>query len=65
MHWAAYGLWPLSILHSFMLGTADEPILRLTTVACAVAGVVAILWRTGASHHDSDRRRHVASQEWS
>jgi predicted ferric reductase len=64
IHWAAYALWPLAILHSFMLGTANEPLLRLTTVACAVAGVVALVWRTGATHHDTDRRRAVAAQEW-
>lgn len=65
VHWSAYALWPLSVVHSFMLGTADEPLLRLTTVACALAGVVAIVWRTSATHHDADRRREVAAQEWS
>lgn len=65
VHWAAYALWPLAIMHGFMLGTANEPLLRLTTVACALAGVVALVWRSGASHHDTDRRRDVASQEWS
>jgi predicted ferric reductase len=64
VHWTAYALWPLTVLHSFMLGTANEPLLRLTTVACAIAGVVAIVWRTGATHHDTDRRREVAAQEW-
>ncbi len=65
VHWAAYAMWPFAIIHSFMLGTANEPLLRLTTVACAAAGVVAIVWRTGATHHDKERRRHVATQEWS
>lgn len=65
VHWAAYALWPLSIVHSFMLGTANEPLLRFTTVACALAGIVAIVWRSGATHHDTDRRREVGSQEWS
>lgn len=65
VHWAAYGLWPLSIVHSFALGTANEPILLLTTLACALAGSVAIVWRTGVSPRDTDRRREVASQEWS
>lgn len=65
VHWTAYALWPLAIVHSFMLGTANEPLLRLTTVACALAGAGAIVWRTGATHHDSDRRAEVASQEWS
>lgn len=65
VHWAAYALWPLAVVHGFMLGTANEPLLRLTTVACALAGVVALVWRSGATHHDTDRRRDVASQEWS
>ena len=65
VHWTAYLLWPLAIVHGFMLGTANEPLLRLGTVVCGLAGVVALIWRSGATHHDTDRRRHVASQEWS
>lgn len=65
VHWLAYGLWPLAVLHGFLLGTGDEPALRLATVACALVGLVAIVWRSGASHHDQARRRDVAAQEWS
>jgi predicted ferric reductase len=65
VHWTAYALWPLAIVHSFMLGTANEPLLRLTTVACGLVGVAAIIWRSGATHHDTDRRSEVATQEWS
>ena len=65
VHWAAYLLWPLAILHGFTLGTADEPVLRHTTHACAVAGGAAIVWRSGVTHHDTHRRRDIAAQEWS
>jgi methionine sulfoxide reductase heme-binding subunit len=65
VHWAAYGLWPLAILHGFVLGTGDELILRTVTLACGAVGAVAIVWRTGATHHDRERRRDIAEQEWS
>jgi DMSO/TMAO reductase YedYZ heme-binding membrane subunit len=65
VHWTAYLLWPLAVLHGFVLGTGDELILRGITLACGAAGAVAIVWRTGATHHDRERRRHIADQEWS
>lgn len=65
LHWLTYALWPLAIAHGIALGTANEPILRGTTIACAVVGLGAVAVRSVRTHADGDRRRDVLSQEWS
>ncbi len=65
VHLLSYALWPTAIAHGFMLGTANEPLLRGSTVICAVVGVAAIAWRVNATHADRERRLHVVTQEWS
>lgn len=65
VHWLSYLLWPAVLVHGFMLGTSDQPILRFVTVLCAAVGAGAIGWRATTSHHDRDRRRDVLVQEWS
>jgi hypothetical protein len=55
----------MAIVHGLALGTSGEPVLRGTTIACAVVGVGAIAWRYSTSHHDEERRVAVAAQEWS
>jgi sulfoxide reductase heme-binding subunit YedZ len=64
VHLLALVLWPLAIAHGLALGTADEPVLRLTTIACAVVGAASLAWRGLATHHDELRRSEVALQEW-
>lgn len=64
VHVLALALWPAAILHGAMLGTSSEPLLRLTTIACAVVGTGALAWRAMSSHHDERRRQDVALQEW-
>ncbi len=65
IHLASYVLWPTALLHGFMLGTSDQPLLRLVTVACGVVGTVAVAWRIQATHSDREHRRSVATQGWS
>jgi methionine sulfoxide reductase heme-binding subunit len=65
VHWAAYALWPLTIVHGLVLGTANEPILRGVTIACAAVGASFITWRSLSSTADRDRRRDVLASEWS
>jgi len=65
VHVLSYALWPLAIVHGLALGTSGELLLRGTTLACAVAGAVALAWRWTATHHDRERRLAIASQEWS
>lgn len=64
LHWATYALWPLAIAHGLLLGTANEPILRGVTIACAAIGVGAIGLRSVTRHADSDRRSDIVAQEW-
>ncbi|MFC6705841.1 hypothetical protein [Flexivirga alba] len=64
MHLIAYLSWPLAIVHSYALGTSNEPILRGITVVCAVIGVVGVGWRMFATHPDVEQRRISRLQEW-
>lgn len=46
VHWAAYGCWPLAVLHSFGVGTdATQPWLLLLTAVCLAAVLIAVAWR--------------------
>jgi sulfoxide reductase heme-binding subunit YedZ len=66
VHYAAYLLWPVALVHGFVLGTSDEPLLRGVTALCGIVGVGMILWRLLAlPHPDRDRRDAVLEQEWS
>ena len=65
VHLAAFALWPLAVAHGIALSTSDEPVLRLVTIACAVTGAAALVWRLFATNADTERRRAVAQQEWS
>ena len=65
VHLLAYALWPIAVVHGLALGTSDQPILRGATVACGVVGILGVVWRLTAKHHDRQRRITVAAQEWS
>jgi methionine sulfoxide reductase heme-binding subunit len=65
VHWLAFAMWPLAVVHGLVLGTSDQWLLRATTVACAVVGAVAVAWRLTATHADHETRRRVAAQGWS
>ncbi|HET7798829.1 MAG TPA: ferric reductase-like transmembrane domain-containing protein [Humibacillus xanthopallidus] len=65
VHVLSYALWPMALVHGLALGTSGEPLLRGTTIACAVAGLAALTWRWSGTHHDRQRRLDVATQEWS
>lgn len=64
VHGFGYGVWPLAVLHGLLLGTSDEPALRLATLACGAAGAAAVAWRVSATHPDRQRRVAIAAQEW-
>ncbi len=65
VHTLSYLLWPIAIVHGLVLGTADQPILRGVTVACAAIGLGAITWRFISADSDETRRREIAMKEWS
>ncbi len=64
VHWLSYLMWPFALVHGFVLGTANEPVLRAITAVCGVVGAAVVGWRLTTTHHDRDRRRHIAAQEW-
>ncbi len=64
VHVLSYLLWPIAVVHGFVLGTANEPLLRAITGLCGVAGASVIGWRLTTTHHDRERRNHIATQEW-
>lgn len=65
VHVLAFALWPTAVVHGWAMGTANQPLLRGATLACAAIGLSALGWRVVSTHHDRDRRRAVALQEWS
>jgi methionine sulfoxide reductase heme-binding subunit len=65
VHLTAFALWPMALVHGYAMGTADEPLLRLVPVACAVVGGTALTWRALAGHADHHRRQTVLTQQWS
>ena len=64
VHLASYALWPMALVHGVALGTANEPLLRGTTVLCGVVGAGAVAWRLLGSHHDEKARAHALEGEW-
>lgn len=65
VHLLAHLMWPVAIVHGVMMGTSAEPLLRGTTVACAVVGTGLLGWRLTATHADRERRTAVLAEEWS
>ncbi len=65
VHWLSYAMWAVAVGHGFFMGTADQPLLRLTSIACATAGGLAAAWRVASTHADNERRRAINTQEWS
>jgi predicted ferric reductase len=54
VHWAAYGCWPVAVLHGFGTGGADSRlgVVRMLDVACIGAVLAAGAWRARTRHPD-------------
>lgn len=65
VHWASYAMWVVAIVHGFTFGTADQPVLRLITLACGVIGGLFASWRVAVNFADRERRTQISAQEWS
>ena len=65
IHWISYAMWLVALVHGFAMGTADQPGLRLTSVACGLVGGLLASWRIVATHADRERRARINAQEWS
>jgi methionine sulfoxide reductase heme-binding subunit len=63
VHITALPLWPLAVAHGIAMGTSDEPVLGLVTIACVVTGAAAVACRLLTTNADTERRRAVALQE--
>jgi DMSO/TMAO reductase YedYZ heme-binding membrane subunit len=61
VHWAAYGCWPLALLHGLGTGT-DTPVawMLLVSILCLVAVLVATGFRVAIAWPADDRRRSLA-----
>ncbi|MQY21061.1 ferric reductase-like transmembrane domain-containing protein [Nocardia macrotermitis] len=62
IHWAAYGLWPVALVHALGTGTdAGRPWLLAIAGVCVVAVAGAVTWRAGANFTEFGRiqRRSV------
>ncbi|HLX34152.1 MAG TPA: ferric reductase-like transmembrane domain-containing protein [Candidatus Limnocylindrales bacterium] len=61
VHWAAYGAWPLAVLHSIGAGSDAGAIWMLgVDVVCIGAVVLAVIWRLAAAHRNRDELAGVA-----
>jgi methionine sulfoxide reductase heme-binding subunit len=65
IHWLSYAMWLFALVHGFAMGSADQPGLRLVSLACGVVGGLLISWRIIATHSDRERRAEINAQEWS
>ncbi|WP_067677964.1 ferric reductase-like transmembrane domain-containing protein [Nocardia miyunensis] len=63
IHWAAYGLWPVALIHSLGTGTdAARPWLLTVAGVCILAVAGAVTWRVGANFTEFGRiQRRSAS----
>jgi methionine sulfoxide reductase heme-binding subunit len=64
VHWTSYALWPLAVVHG--IGTAPADI-RLSWVlvvnaVCVLAVIVAVGWRAGTSHPDTEARARATGR---
>lgn len=64
VHWFAYAMWPVAVVHGFAMSTANQPLLRAATIVCGAVGLAAATWRLLTTPADRAQRRAVAAQEW-
>lgn len=65
VHYAAYAMWPIAVLHGIVMSTSDAGILRELSIACAVVGGLLVLWRLVRPHPHARRARQAPTEEWS
>jgi sulfoxide reductase heme-binding subunit YedZ len=50
IHWAAYAMWPIAVLHAFGTGSdIGQMWFLIPTLACLAAVAAAVLWRVQAA----------------
>ncbi len=56
IHWAAYGLWPVALIHALGTGTdATRPWMLTIAGICVLAVAAAVTWRTAADFTEFGR----------
>jgi sulfoxide reductase heme-binding subunit YedZ len=58
VHWASYACWPLAVIHGLGASPVDTRIgwVLVLDGACVLAVLIAVGWRAGASHPDTEAR---------
>lgn len=66
VHWSAYALWPLAVIHGLGTGGVDSRTgwVVAVTLGCVVAVIVAVGWRLSAEHQDTRARAAVDPARW-
>lgn len=60
VHWAAYGSWPIALVHTFGMGTdSRERWVTALCVTCVVVVAAALLWRVRVSAAQVQRARRA------
>ena len=64
VHWTSYACWPLAVIHGIGTGPADFQLgwVVAVNIACVVAVVVALGWRVGVSHPDTEARARASGR---
>jgi len=58
VHWTAYALWPMAVLHALGQGSdAASTWFRGLALACVAAVAVAVGWRTSATYGERGMAR--------
>jgi sulfoxide reductase heme-binding subunit YedZ len=62
VHWLAYGIWPIAVVHGLGTGTdAFTPWSLVITAMCVAAVAVALMWRIDDARHDPLRHEKQAA----
>lgn len=56
VHWLSYALWPIALLHGALATSTDGTLVTVVAIVCAVAGAVAIGWRSLQGDDDGQAR---------
>jgi hypothetical protein len=58
VHWTSYACWPLAVIHGIGTGPADFRLGWVVVLngACVLAVIIALGWRVGVSHPDTEAR---------
>jgi len=58
IHWLSYAVWPIALVHGIGTGITDDHVVwvLISDVVCGLAVLVALWWRLGSTHPDTEAR---------